>query len=114
MEGLQRKLHNKLAPRGGEPRKGRECLAASRGGADPGSNPTSTRTSPRTSPDPRDARGFRVPAPGEGALRGAQKLGFSPLPLFELYENEARYGAIIASIPHLISRYHLNLEEKAE
>ena len=27
------------------------------------------------------------------------------VPLFELYDNAARYGPVIASIPHLISRY---------
>ena len=27
------------------------------------------------------------------------------VPLFELYDNAARYGALIASLPHLISRY---------
>ena len=27
------------------------------------------------------------------------------MPLFELYDNAARYGALIASLPHLISRY---------
>ena len=48
VEGLQRKLHNKLSPAEASLR-----MTASRGGADPGSNPTTTRTSPRTSPDPR-------------------------------------------------------------
>ena len=27
------------------------------------------------------------------------------VPLFELYDNAARYGPVIASLPHLISRY---------
>ena len=32
------------------------------------------------------------------------------VPLFELYGNPDKYGAEIASIPHLLSRYRLNLE----
>ena len=36
------------------------------------------------------------------------------VPLFELYGNEKRYGAVVSSIPYLISRFHLNLESKAE
>ena len=32
------------------------------------------------------------------------------VPLFELYGNPGKYGAEIASIPHLLSRYRLNLE----
>lgn len=27
------------------------------------------------------------------------------VPLFDLYENAAKYGAVIASIPHLVSRF---------
>ena len=27
------------------------------------------------------------------------------VPLFELYDNAARYGPVISSLPHLISRY---------
>ena len=27
------------------------------------------------------------------------------MPLFELFDNAARYGPVIASLPHLISRY---------
>ena len=43
---------------------------------------------------------------------GALKL--LAVPLFELYGNEKRYGAVVSSIPYLISRFHLNLESKAE
>ena len=32
------------------------------------------------------------------------------VPLFELYGTPGKYGAEIASIPHLLSRYRLNLE----
>ena len=27
------------------------------------------------------------------------------VPIFELYDNAARYGPVVASLPHLISRY---------
>lgn len=31
------------------------------------------------------------------------------VPLFELHENAARYGPIIAALPHLLSRFRLTL-----
>lgn len=36
------------------------------------------------------------------------------VPLFELYGNEHKYGALIASIPHLVSRYQISLEEEED
>ena len=36
------------------------------------------------------------------------------VPLFEMYANEAKYGAVAASVPYLISRFHLNLESKQD
>ena len=89
-------------------------MTASRGGADPGSNPTTTRTSPRTSPDKETRAVFVCQLPEKALFAVPKNSKLLAVPLFELYGNEARYGAIIASIPHLISRYHLNLEEKAE
>jgi hypothetical protein len=32
------------------------------------------------------------------------------IPLFELYDNAARYGPQLSAIPHLLSRYVLPLE----
>lgn len=32
-------------------------------------------------------------------------------PLFELYDNAARFGAVIAGLPHVLSRLHINLCE---
>jgi hypothetical protein len=29
-----------------------------------------------------------------------------------MYGNEQRYGALIASIPHLVSRYNMQLEDE--
>ena len=31
------------------------------------------------------------------------------IPLFELYDNAARYGPQLSAIPHLLSRYALSL-----
>ena len=31
------------------------------------------------------------------------------VPLFDLYENSSRYGAILASLPSLLSRFRLTL-----
>ena len=35
------------------------------------------------------------------------------VPLFELYDNAARYGPMIDSLPHLLSRYDLDYAEAA-
>ena len=38
----------------------------------------------------------------------------SQVPLFEMYANEAKYGGLVAAVPYLISRFHLNLESKQD
>lgn len=35
------------------------------------------------------------------------------VPFYELYDNMARYGPVISSIPHLLSRYRLNMAAQA-
>jgi len=39
---------------------------------------------------------------------------YSQVPLFEMYANEAKYGGLVAAVPYLISRFHLNLESKQD
>ena len=95
VEGLQRKLHNKLSPAEASLRKEWECLDCVARWCRPGFELNYYPYLPAHVTRPKNSKLLAVP-------------------LFELYGNEARYGAIIASIPHLISRYHLNLEEKAE
>ena len=46
------------------------------------------------------------------AWRRAENTKLLAVPLFEMYGNEQRYGALIASIPHLVSRYNMQLEDE--
>ena len=115
VEGLQRKLHNKLSPAEASLRKEWECLDCVARWCRPGFEPNYYPYLPAHVTRPKETRAVFVCQLPEKALFAVPKNSkLLAVPLFELYGNEARYGAIIASIPHLISRYHLNLEEKAE
>ena len=39
-------------------------------------------------------------------LSGPRKMNLLAVPLFELYDNTARYGPQLSAIPHLLSRYN--------
>jgi cleavage and polyadenylation specificity factor subunit 5 len=41
-----------------------------------------------------------------GIFSVPKNMNLLAVPLFELYDNSARYGPIISSIPHLISRFN--------
>ena len=96
-------------------RKEWECLDCVARWCRPGFEPNYYPYLPAHVTRPKETRAVFVCQLPEKALFAVPKNSkLLAVPLFELYGNEARYGAIIASIPHLISRYHLNLEEKAE
>ena len=53
---------------------------------------------------------FIVHLPEKAAFAVPKNLKLLAVPLFELYGNPEKYGSEIASIPHLLSRYRLNLD----
>lgn len=61
--------------------------------------------------EPKELRNiFLVHMPSECMLAVTEKnTELIAVPLFDLYENAAKYGAIIASIPHLLSRFVVNV-----
>jgi cleavage and polyadenylation specificity factor subunit 5 len=60
----------------------------------------------------RVRRGLRIRAPTKCVFAVPKNTKLLAVPLFELYGNEQRYGALIASVPHLVSRYNLQLEDE--
>lgn len=52
---------------------------------------------------------FVVPLPEKCYFGVAKNYKLVAVPLFELYDNLARYGPIIASVPSLLSRFRVNL-----
>lgn len=51
---------------------------------------------------------FFVPLPEKSFFAVPRNLKLVAVPLFELYDNIPRYGPVIASLPHMISRFRLN------
>ena len=110
--GGSREAAQQALPRVGAHAEGGSAWSASRGGTDPGSSPTTTPTSLRTSPGPRRPGAvFACQLPDTAMFAVPRNLKLLAVPLFELYANENRYGAIVASVPHHVSRFNLNLEE---
>ena len=108
--GLQRKLHNKLSPAQGSLRHEWECGDCVAQWCRPGFEPNYYPYLPAHVTRPKETRKiYTVQLPEKCFFAVPKNLKLLAVPLFELYNNEARYGAIIASIPYLISRYHLNL-----
>ncbi|CAL5219698.1 g1586 [Coccomyxa viridis] len=52
---------------------------------------------------------FLVPLPEKCYLAIPRNFKIVAVPLFDLYENSSRYGAILASLPGLLSRFRLTL-----
>ena len=49
---------------------------------------------------------FLVQLPEKSSFQIPKNMKLMAVPLYEVYENAGRYGALIASIPHLVSRYN--------
>jgi cleavage and polyadenylation specificity factor subunit 5 len=113
VEGLARKMRNKLQP---ERDDGLEQYEFDIG--------DQVATWYRTSFEPQmypylpahitkpkeESRIFIAHLPEKCYFAVPKNLKLLAVPLFELYGNPGKYGAEIASIPHLLSRYRLNLE----
>ena len=52
---------------------------------------------------------YAVHLDAEATMRIPSEYGLVAVPLFELFDNAARFGAVIAGIPHNVSRMHVNL-----
>ena len=44
----------------------------------------------------------------EAVFRVPDDFRLVAVPLFELYDNAQRYGNVVASVPHIVSRFHLH------
>lgn len=51
---------------------------------------------------------FLITLPEKCMFQVPQNFNFLAVPFFELYDNSKRYGPVIASIPQILSRYHIN------
>eukprot|EP00906_Rhabdomonas_costata_P017530 RCo025312 len=51
---------------------------------------------------------YVVPLPEKCIFAVPRNYKLLAVPLFELYENNKRYGAVISSIPQVLSRFHVN------
>ena len=51
---------------------------------------------------------YLVPLPPKCMFAVAENIQFIAVPFFELYNNQHRYGSILASIPQLLSKYRIN------
>lgn len=117
LEGLQRKLHSKLSPSdaslgGAKEWETGDCLARWHR---PAHDAHFYPYLPTHATRPKEARAvYAVQLPEKCKFAVPKSLKLLAVPLFELYGNEKRYGAVVSSIPYLISRFHLNLESKAE
>jgi len=49
---------------------------------------------------------FLVQMPERKVLAVPKNMKLLAIPLFELYDNAARYGPQLSAIPHLLSRYN--------
>jgi len=111
-EGLARKLHNKLSPASERMRKDWECLECVARWHRPGFEPNYYPYLPAHVTRPKETRAvFACQLPDAAMFAVPRNLKLLAVPLFELYANENRYGAIVASVPHHVSRFNLNLEE---
>lgn len=114
VEGLRRKLNNKLSPAQGSLRHEWECGDCVAQWCRPGFEPNYYPYLPAHVTKPKETRKvYVVQLPEKCFFAVPKNLKLLAVPLFELYNNESRYGAIVASIPFLISRFHLNLESKS-
>jgi cleavage and polyadenylation specificity factor subunit 5 len=58
---------------------------------------------------PRECKKVYLAALSEtGVLAVPKLLKLVAVPIFDIYDNASRYGALIASIPHLIARFDLS------
>ena len=56
---------------------------------------------------------FVVRLPPQLAFAVPKNLTLKAIPLFELYDNAATYGPVIASLPQLLSRFDVDFEEES-
>ena len=56
---------------------------------------------------------YLVPLPAKCFFAVPKHLKLLAVPLYELYENQQRYGPVIASIPMLLSRYQISYADAA-
>lgn len=58
-----------------------------------------------------ERRLYLVPLPSKCFFAVPKHLKLLAVPLYELYDNQQRYGPVIASIPMLLSRYQISYAE---
>ena len=112
--GLKRKLHNKLSPTELKMRQKEwdvgECIAR---WSRPSHEPNFYPYLPAHCTRPKESRSVYISElPPKCVFAVPKNTKLLAVPLFELYGNENKYGALIASVPHLISRYNLSVEEE--
>lgn len=112
--GLRRKLHNKLSPVEPKLRQKEwdvgECVAR---WCRPSHEPNFYPYLPAHCTRPKESVAvFVSELPNKCVFAVPKNTKLLAVPLFEMYGNEQRYGALIASIPHLVSRYNMQLEDE--
>ena len=114
--GLQRKLHNKLSPSEQSLRiEHWECGDCVARWFRPAFEPNYYPYLPAHVTKPKESRTVYIAQlPERCKFCVPKNLKLLAVPLFEMYANEAKYGAVAASVPYLISRFHLNLESKQD
>jgi len=116
VSGLKRKLHNKLSPTEMKLRQSEwdvgECVAR---WVRPSHEPNFYPYLPAHCTTPKEQKSLYISElPAKCVFAVPKNTKLLAVPLFELYGNEHKYGALIASIPHLVSRYQISLEEEED
>lgn len=106
MDGLRRKLSNNLSQQHTNWEIG-ECIGVySRPNFD-------TMFYPYVPPhitQPKESKKlFIVPMPERCTFSVPRNLKLLAVPLFEIYDNVVRYGPVISALPHVLSRFRLNM-----
>lgn len=106
-EGMRRKLASKLGPPGGDPSGGgwlvHELLAT---WLRPHFDSVMYPYLPSHVTQPKETKKLFLVSVGPGAtLAVPKRLQLRAVPLYDIYANPAMYGPLIASVPHLVSRF---------
>lgn len=109
IEGLQRKLSNKLSPAIGQDVDWQICELAGTWWRPNFEQHFYPYLPPHITKPKESRKVFVVQLPAGCTFAVPKNLKLLAVPLFELYDKSARYGADIACIPMLLSRFNLNL-----
>jgi len=105
VEGLQRKLTNKLSPTQEEYQPKWQVTDLLSTWWRPNFETVMFPYMPPHMTKPKEVRKqFLVPLPEKCVLAVPKNLKLLAVPLFELYDNAHRYGPVIASLPQVLSR----------